>query len=136
MKPFMPLSVLASFALIHQARPDVVTLNPSADALIAASQPANNDGGARSLAIAAPGLPGDLAGANPVGLRLYPIGATIACLVNSRSFGVIANRPELSITAVLSAPPCYANCDASTALPILNVNDFSCFLNRFAAGCS
>jgi choice-of-anchor B domain-containing protein len=34
-----------------------------------------------------------------------------------------------------SAPaPCYANCDGSTAAPILNVLDFSCFLNRFAAG--
>jgi hypothetical protein len=29
---------------------------------------------------------------------------------------------------------CYANCDASTTPPILNVLDFSCFLNRFAAG--
>jgi hypothetical protein len=29
---------------------------------------------------------------------------------------------------------CYANCDGSTAPPVLNVNDFSCFLNRFAAG--
>jgi hypothetical protein len=30
----------------------------------------------------------------------------------------------------------YANCDGSTAPPVLNVNDFNCFLNRFAAGCS
>ena len=30
----------------------------------------------------------------------------------------------------------YANCDASTTAPILNVLDFSCFLNKFAAGCS
>ena len=30
--------------------------------------------------------------------------------------------------------PCYANCDSSTNPPILNVNDFTCFLNRFAAG--
>ena len=36
-----------------------------------------------------------------------------------------------------SAPPpaCYANCDASTAAPALNVLDFSCFLQKFAAGC-
>jgi hypothetical protein len=31
-------------------------------------------------------------------------------------------------------PSCYANCDASTTPPVLNVNDFTCFLNRFAAG--
>src|SRR5262249_34638475 len=30
----------------------------------------------------------------------------------------------------------YANCDNSTSAPLLNVADFSCFLNRFAAGCS
>jgi hypothetical protein len=29
----------------------------------------------------------------------------------------------------------YANCDASTAAPVLNVGDFTCFLQRFAAGC-
>jgi hypothetical protein len=31
------------------------------------------------------------------------------------------------------AAPCYANCDASTTPPVLNVLDFTCFLNRFAA---
>ncbi len=35
--------------------------------------------------------------------------------------------------AAPAAPPCYANCDASTVPPILNVNDFNCFLNRFTA---
>jgi hypothetical protein len=29
----------------------------------------------------------------------------------------------------------YANCDGSTAAPVLNVLDFACFLNHFAAGC-
>ena len=29
----------------------------------------------------------------------------------------------------------YANCDESTVSPVLNVNDFICFNNRFAAGC-
>ena len=29
---------------------------------------------------------------------------------------------------------CYANCDESTASPILNVADFTCFLQRFASG--
>jgi hypothetical protein len=30
----------------------------------------------------------------------------------------------------------YANCDNSTTVPVLNVLDFGCFLNQFAAGCS
>jgi hypothetical protein len=29
----------------------------------------------------------------------------------------------------------YANCDASTTAPILNVGDFTCFLTQFAQGC-
>ncbi|MFN0133705.1 MAG: GC-type dockerin domain-anchored protein [Phycisphaerales bacterium] len=31
-------------------------------------------------------------------------------------------------------PACCANCDGSTVAPVLNVNDFICFNNRFAAG--
>ena len=34
----------------------------------------------------------------------------------------------------LEQPACYANCDQSTTAPVLNVNDFACFLNHFAAG--
>jgi hypothetical protein len=30
----------------------------------------------------------------------------------------------------------YANCDSSTTPPVLNVQDFACYLNMFAAGCS
>ena len=30
----------------------------------------------------------------------------------------------------------YANCDSSTIAPVLNVQDFGCFLNKFANGCS
>jgi hypothetical protein len=30
--------------------------------------------------------------------------------------------------------PCYANCDESTVAPVLNVQDFTCFLQRYAAG--
>jgi subtilisin-like proprotein convertase family protein len=33
-------------------------------------------------------------------------------------------------------PPCYANCDGSTAPPVLNANDFQCFLNLYAVGSS
>jgi hypothetical protein len=29
-------------------------------------------------------------------------------------------------------PPCYANCDGSTVQPVLNVDDFTCFINEFA----
>ncbi len=42
--------------------------------------------------------------------------------------------PNLFITAAANTAGCYANCDSSTTAPVLNVLDFSCFLNRFAAG--
>ncbi len=35
---------------------------------------------------------------------------------------------------VRSVTGCYPNCDGSTAAPALNVADFTCFLQRFAAG--
>ena len=34
---------------------------------------------------------------------------------------------------VAAGAACYANCDNSTITPILNVQDFACFLNRFAS---
>jgi hypothetical protein len=34
-----------------------------------------------------------------------------------------------------SAGDTWANCDESTAAPVLNINDFQCFLNRYSAGC-
>ncbi len=42
----------------------------------------------------------------------------------------------ISAPASVSVQGCYANCDASTTAPVLNVNDFICYLNRFTAGCS
>jgi hypothetical protein len=51
---------------------------------------------------------------------------------------VVTNRDSNTTSVLLNAavPPvvCYANCDGSSAAPVLNVNDFTCFLNRFAAG--
>ena len=32
------------------------------------------------------------------------------------------------------AGECYANCDGSTAAPVLNVADFTCFLQKYTAG--
>jgi hypothetical protein len=43
--------------------------------------------------------------------------------------------PQAFIRQNLGGPaPCYANCDGSTVPPVLNVGDFTCFLQRFAAG--
>ena len=49
-------------------------------------------------------------------------------------YGIHNGEMRAWLVTGLGVAPCYANCDASTALPVLNVNDFSCFLNKFAAG--
>jgi trimeric autotransporter adhesin len=50
----------------------------------------------------------------------------------------LAGMPSYRIAQYIgcpTAPPiCYANCDGSTAPPLLNIEDFICFLNRFAEG--
>jgi hypothetical protein len=58
--------------------------------------------------------------------------------------GIRITRPYLSpgdlsqyvdnVVLTGGAAPCYANCDGSTTPPILNILDFTCFLNQFAAG--
>ncbi len=50
--------------------------------------------------------------------------------------GLVGSFDIRGMAMVGSAPPptCYANCDHSTTPPVLNVLDFSCFLNAFAAG--
>jgi hypothetical protein len=46
---------------------------------------------------------------------------------------LIVDQADLdAINALLGT--CYANCDGSTTVPILTVNDFICFQGRFAAG--
>jgi hypothetical protein len=41
--------------------------------------------------------------------------------------------PRMRLLGISTEPLCYANCDGSTVPPILNVEDFSCFINEFAA---
>ncbi len=71
-------------------------------------------------------------------------GATSATLTISAAISTdagdyscdVSNRCAVTTSpaAHLTVTSCYANCDNSTTQPILNVLDFSCFLNKFAAG--
>ncbi|MFN0132903.1 MAG: hypothetical protein ACKVW3_10325 [Phycisphaerales bacterium] len=46
----------------------------------------------------------------------------------------IGGRPHVAYPAgAARVVMCYANCDGSSATPRLNVNDFTCFLNKFSA---
>ncbi len=49
--------------------------------------------------------------------------------------GVYYGNSSLCSSTVCPAAVCYANCDHSTMPPILNANDFACFLNKYAAQC-
>jgi hypothetical protein len=74
---------------------------------------------------------GNVSGSTTATLIINPVGP--ADLGND--YNVIVSNVLGSVTsgnATLST--CYANCDCSQTQPILNVNDFSCFLNRYAAG--
>jgi hypothetical protein len=64
----------------------------------------------------------------------------VTCENYDFTFAVPAGVPGVLATAVgfgmdvATGPTCYANCDNSTAVPFLNVNDFICFQSKFAAG--
>ncbi|MBL9030700.1 MAG: hypothetical protein JNM80_03215 [Phycisphaerae bacterium] len=53
---------------------------------------------------------------------------------NNTAMLVVTHGRGVFLGNVPLPPACYANCDGSTTPPVLNVNDFTCFLNRFAAG--
>ncbi len=45
-----------------------------------------------------------------------------------------AGTPSGSTYVWTTSAPCYPNCDASTAAPLLTAGDFTCFLTKFRAG--
>lgn len=80
-------------------------------------------------------------GQNTLGAVIGPASAYV------QNFACYANCDGSSISPVLNvndfscflnkyaAGDAYANCDGSSNPPVLNVNDFNCFLNKYAAGC-
>jgi hypothetical protein len=69
-------------------------------------------------------------GATSTTLRFSPVSAADAgdydCVVGNGCASVTSQTAHLAV--------CYANCDCSAVSPVLNVNDFQCFVNKFAAG--
>ncbi len=54
--------------------------------------------------------------------------------VHDQVSGEFQDFPFQVLGTLVNPPTCYANCDLSTTPPVLNVNDFSCFLNKFVSG--
>ena len=105
-----------------------------------------------------PGSDSGYAGASGTSLSTPVAACAVACLAQARPWwtvdqlraGLFARAGDqvanghpdplfirgygiLDAGATLAAD-CYANCDGSTTAPVLNVNDFICFQQRFAAG--
>jgi hypothetical protein len=97
-------------------------------------QPLNWARGARALTGTNGFVYGRVAGrVQPSVTRQYNIGARLT--VNGTGSNLLFSFVD-NFTITTCQPACYPNCDASTTAPILNVLDFNCFLNRFAAGAS
>jgi hypothetical protein len=77
---------------------------------------------------------GNVSGSQTPDLTIGPVAGTdtgtIDCVLTDVCGPWISNPGSLTVQV-----PCYPNCDNSTIPPILNPNDFQCFLNVFAAGC-
>ena len=67
------------------------------------------------------------------------LGATQACYANcdqSSSPPILNANDFQCFLNKFATGDAGANCDGSSAAPVLNANDFQCFLNQFAIGCS
>jgi hypothetical protein len=66
-----------------------------------------------------------------------PNGLRLDCTTGQPDAGIVGGEGPMLLGGFWPLPdggaPCYANCDGSTVQPILNVNDFQCFLNLYAA---
>jgi hypothetical protein len=83
-------------------------------------------------------VPAQLGGGGQIGVNFSLMG-TPGCYGNcdgSTAAPVLNVADFTCFLQEFAAGHGYANCDGSTAEPVLNVADFTCFLQRFAAGCS
>jgi trimeric autotransporter adhesin len=65
---------------------------------------------------------------------VFGLGVVEDRLYIAGNFVEVNGMPAMGLAARTScSAACYANCDASTTEPILNVDDFTCFINEFAA---
>ena len=76
---------------------------------------------------------GSISGARSSVLEINPVAVSDAgiysVVVENACATTTSNEVQLTVLG-----GCYANCDGSTAAPVLNVNDFICFQTKFAAG--
>jgi hypothetical protein len=64
----------------------------------------------------------------------FPVVAGQMYYIRAAGKGTARGSITLHTGAFQPAPACYANCDGSIVAPTLNVADFTCFLQQYAAG--
>jgi hypothetical protein len=68
-------------------------------------------------------------------LAAWPaVGSAPGALFAVGSFSSAGGVSSGNVARLVGCSSCYANCDGSIVPPVLNVNDFICFQQRFAAG--
>jgi endonuclease/exonuclease/phosphatase family metal-dependent hydrolase len=78
---------------------------------------------------------GGTATATPPAAAATQIAITPCAGVNSYSVRcVVSNAGGSTPSNAAAYTVCYANCDCSAVAPVLNVGDFTCFLQKYAAG--
>jgi agmatine/peptidylarginine deiminase len=66
----------------------------------------------------------------------FTIGAVCAANCDGSTTAPVLNVNDfICFQQRYASGDCFANCDGSTTAPVLNVNDFICFQSKFAAGC-
>jgi hypothetical protein len=83
-------------------------------------------------------VPADLSGQGQSGVNFTLFGTPFPCYPNcdGSTAPPALNFADFScFLQKFAAGDPYANCDHSTAAPTFNVQDFTCFLQRFATGC-
>ena len=63
------------------------------------------------------------------------LGQCLTAIGSPRWFAISTRGTTPYSEPRFAAGDAFANCDASTIAPVLNVNDFVCFQQRYAAGC-
>ena len=98
-----------------------------------------NPGGAWGFPNNIKPIPDDLQGNGQTGVNFVIYGTPLPCYANcdgSSAQPVLTGNDFLCFISAYATGSSYANCDGSTNLPTLTANDFACFLIAFTAGCS
>jgi hypothetical protein len=78
-------------------------------------------------------VPYNSANGNGIAGGINALASSNGSLWAGGNFGVASGHSTPFLTRIPA--PCYSNCDCSDTPPLLNVGDFTCFLQSFAAGC-